>query len=214
MLDSDQPEILSNLVAKLVKNAYHELESRDIRTSWAKLNSYAEVRWRDDRSPITIKCDESVADWHDAALTGLLAHELSHPAQRFHNASEYQTDTDVIMRGLGVYLAFERVSTGRYDDHLVNRRRDRYLGYETIRRQINDFKKKQLDKLMEQRMLKPHKPKLAYDSVVVDDYLSIGGFVFEGVTISQDTDIKYVIRDSITYIYADDRLIGQLNVEL
>lgn len=210
----NQLDILTNLVGRLVNHAYQELKGRSIRISWEKLNSYAEVRWRDENSPIIIKCDKSVSEWHDAAQTGLIAHELSHPAQRYHNIGEYQTDMDVIRRRLGIYLAFERVTTGRYNDNLVNRGRDRYLGYETIRKQISDFEKMQLDKLMEHRMLKPSKPKLAHDSVIVDNYLSIGGYVFKNAKISSDTDIKFIIRDSRTYIYADDILVGQLDVEL
>lgn len=214
MPNSNQSAILSDLVIRLVNHAYQNLKGRDIRTFLAKLNSYAEVRWQDEKSPIIIKCDTSVTSWHDAALTGLLAHELSHPAQRFHSISEYQTDTDVIERGLGVYLAFERVTTGRYNDIPVNKGRDRYLGYESIRSRMSDRERKQLDKLMEQRMLKPCRPKLAYDSVIVENYLSIGGHIFEGVNISPEADIKFIIRDSRTYIYADDTLIGQLDEEL
>ena len=97
-----QPEILTNLVDRLVHYAYQELRSRDITINWAKLDSFAEVRWSDKKNPITIRCDRSVNDWHEAAITGLLAHELCHPAQRVRNSNESQTDIDVIKRGLGV----------------------------------------------------------------------------------------------------------------
>jgi hypothetical protein len=214
----NQSDILTNLVDRLVHHAYQELTSMDFRVSWAKLHSYAEVHWSDEKNPIIIKCDSSVTDWHDAAITGLLAHELSHPAQESHRIGENQTDNDVIRRGLGVFLAFERAISGRYNDNIVNRGRDRYLGYESIRGQLDHYQKKQLDRLMEWRRVKAIEPKLVHDSVIVTRsgglVLSIGGYIFKNASISPQADIKFVIRDSRTYVYADDTLIGQLDAEL
>jgi hypothetical protein len=208
-------EILRNLINRLVTHAYHELKERDIEVAWTKLHSYAEIRWSDTKSPISVKCDNSVVDWHEAAITGLLAHELSHPALKAHSISEKQTDMDVIGRGLGAYLGFERVTSGRYGDVIINKGRDRYLGYESIREQLDKYQKIQLDRLMESVRIKPQKCKLIHDSLIVNhpdrSFVSIGGYIFSSENIAPDADIKLVIRHSRTYIYADELLIGQLD---
>ena len=218
MFYEGKPDILNNLLDRLITHVYRELKGREVKVGWAKLHSYAEIRWSDDKSPISIKCDKSVADWHEAAITGLLAHELSHPALKSNNTSEKQTDMDVIHRRLGIYLGFERVTSGRYDDNIINNGRDRYLGYKAIREQLDDYQKIQLDRLMELVRIKPQKHKLVHDSLIVSQpeksLVSIGGYIFTGENIAQDADIKLVIRQSRTYIYADELLIGQLDAEL
>jgi hypothetical protein len=216
MPSDNKSGMLSNLLTKLIDYTYQDLKDKDIMIHWAKLHSYAEVRWDEENLSIEISCDESVKGWHEAAVIGLLAHELSHPARR--GISESQTDFDVINRGLGVYLAFERVISGRYNDTIINRGKDRYLGYVTIRKEMEDFQMKQLDKLMEWRRIKPVEQKLVHDSIIINRadrlVLSVGEDIFKDVDISPNADIKLIIRDSKTYIYADDVLISQLDVEL
>lgn len=211
-------EVLTNLIDRLVTHAYHELKGRDVKVAWAELHSYAEIRWSDAKSPISIKCDNSVVDWHEAAITGLLAHELSHPALRSHNITEKQTDMDVIGRGLGVYLGFERVTSDRYGDVIIKNGRDRYLGYESIRKQLDKYQKTQLDRLMEFVRIKPQECKLIHDSLIVNypnrSLVSVGGHIFSSENIAPDADIKLVIRHSRTYIYADELLVGQIDAEL
>jgi len=54
----------------------------------------------------------------------------------------------VIARGLGCFLAIERAFTRKYADHIIGNGKDRYLGYESIRKLLTSGQVTQLDILM------------------------------------------------------------------
>ena len=90
---------LNDLIRTLVSFGYPELQKRQVVASWGRTSNYAQVRWSDDDNEINIRINKNVRMWHQAGLTGLLSHELSHPAQSGSGIKEKRTDEDVITRG-------------------------------------------------------------------------------------------------------------------
>ncbi|MHA2424783.1 MAG: hypothetical protein ACXAEF_08350 [Candidatus Thorarchaeota archaeon] len=131
----------------LVKNAYEDLSHKEIKAKWGRTSAFATVTMN-KTGPIKIQCNRITREWPEPALIGLLSHELSHIIIGDIRDSERLTDIDVIERGLGVYLAVERIIADKYADHVVTRGRDRYLGYGTIREDLTSHEIKQLDKLL------------------------------------------------------------------
>ena len=82
------------------------------------------------------------------ALYGLLSHELSHIALGVNLHSEFQADRDVIERGLGPYLAIERLFTNKHSDYILREGEDKYLGFISIRKLLSPDEVHQLDTLI------------------------------------------------------------------
>ncbi|MHA2024924.1 MAG: hypothetical protein ACW98U_03390 [Candidatus Thorarchaeota archaeon] len=208
---------LKKVTKTLVSVAYPELQKNEIVTSWGKTSSFGQVRWSDDDDTIQIKLNKSVKSWHQAGIIGLLSHELSHPSQKDSGFKERKTDEDVISRGLGPYLAVERVIAGKYEDHIIQRGKDRYLGYRSIRKLLTEIEVKNLDVLMSNLNLKPvkasHRHSFSHDSILYEkDGISTIVIDGENFVIPQgmiDPDIKIVHRDGFVLVYADEEIIGQ-----
>ena len=208
---------LKSLTKILVSVAYPELQKNDIITSWGQISSYGQVRWSADDNTIQIRVNKDIGTWHQAGIIGLLSHELSHPSQKGSGLKEHKTDEDVISRGLGLYLAVERLIAGKYEDHIIQRGKDRYLGYRSVRNLLTPIEIKSLDLLMSNLKLKPartsHRNSFSHDSIVYEKD-GISTIAIDGVTfvIPQgliDPDIKIVHRDGIVSVYADEKIIGQ-----
>jgi hypothetical protein len=213
-----QPINVNELIRSLVSVAYPELQDKEIVASWGRISSFGQVRWSDDDEIIRVRLNKSVQSWHHAGITGLLSHELSHPSQNGLGLQEMSTDEDVVSRGLGPYLAVERSLTGIYEDHVIYRGKDRYLGYRTIRNLLTQREVRDLDVLMSDMNLKPaHQSLVSHDSVLreVDGRTTIvvDGFQFLLQAGVQDPDIKLVDRDGHVYVYSDETLIGQYQVD-
>jgi len=213
----DSSADINQLTKTLVSLAYPELQKRDIVVSWGKTSSFGQVRWSDNDNEIRIRLNKSVKRWHPAGITGLLSHELSHPSQKGTGLKEWETDEDVITRGLGPYLAVERLLTGKYDDHMIKSGKDRYLGYRSIRESLTPIEDKNLDILMHELGLKPtpmvHDAWLSHDSVIYEREGAVSIVVDGERFILPDgliePDIKTVNRDGIVSVYADEILIGE-----
>lgn len=201
-------------VSNLVQYAYPELIGRHLRARWSKLSSFAEIRWGKPGEEVSVVCDRTAKRWHESALVGLLSHELSHPCVSAGKRAEERTDTDAIERGLGVYLAAERISTGRYRDQLVGRTRDRYLGYQTIRQRLTRHETTQLDRLLDTLRIVPSKSVLSpsqtiHDTAIGGGQAHVGGYVFQGVCIRPESSVKLLVRDDSVFLYVDDELVGE-----
>ena len=201
----------------LVSLVYPELQRKEVVVSWGRTSSYGQVRWSDDDNKIRIRLNKSIQVWHQAGITGLLSHELSHPSQKGSGLKEWKTDEDVIMRGLGPYLAVERLLTGKYEDHVIQNGKDRYFGYRQIRQALTPVETKHLDRLLADLNLKPTRviqhSWVSHDSVIHEregvTSIIVEGQQFllpEGLT---EPDIKTVNREGIVSVYADEILIGQ-----
>ena len=208
---------INELIRTLVSFAYPELQKRQVVASWGRTSNYAQVRWSDDDNEIKIRINKNVRRWHQAGITGLLSHELSHPAQSGSGFKEKRTDEDVIARGLGSYLAVERILAGKYEDHIISRGKDRYLGYRTIRNLLTSQEIQNLDILMSKMKLKPvqhtNPTMFSHDSALFEKggetMISIDGNQFTLPDGLQDPDIKMVNRDGLVMVYADEILVGQ-----
>jgi len=209
------------LIENLVSFAYPELQQSSISISWGKTSSYAQIQWNRSKDNISIKISNDVKIWHEAGIIGLISHELSHPTQKGRVLSEFKTDNDVISRGLGPYLAIERLFAGKYIDHRIINGRDRYLGYRSIRNQLTNLETQQLDTLLSRIQLAPAKPHIpiwqSHDTVIINDEhrsnITIEGHQFLLPNNVHDPDIKLVERNNITLIYADDILVGEYPVK-
>ena len=134
---------------------------------------------------------------------------------------EASTDLDVIDRGLGVYLATERVTTGRYKDQTTHRGRDRYYGYRSIRQRLTRQETAQLDRLLNDLRIMPSISSdggmgRIHDIAVVENergQMSVGGYLFRGLQIPSSSGVKLVIRDDVAYLYVNDQIVGQSNLE-
>lgn len=190
--------------------------------SWGKTSCFAQIRWDDAKEQISIRFNKSAKTWHEAGIIGLVSHELSHPAQKGSGLSEFKTDEDAISRGFGPYLAIERLYTGKFEDHLIHRGKDRYLGYRSIRAQLSQLECQQLDVLLSKIGLIPAKPSspitLSHDVTIVDKKtrttLTVEGHTFLIPENIRDPDIKLVERDLVTYVYADNILLGEFQEEI
>lgn len=211
-------EILE-IISSLVKYAYLELESKRFITKVAKIKSYACISWEHNHDVVRVTCNEIVNGWHEAALIGLLSHELSHPASMKMGHREESTDLDVINRGLGPYLALERIITNKYSDHFIKSGRDKYLGYKSIRKLLDAQELIQLDRLLSELRLTAKESTPTLD--LVHDYHVMktnDEFVTNSDMISQyqenqdeTSELKFVIRDNTTHIYLDEVLVGKFS---
>ncbi|MFX1483753.1 MAG: hypothetical protein ACFFCP_11275 [Promethearchaeota archaeon] len=203
------------LCKSIVSLAYLELLQREVSVSWRKMSSFAEVHWMHDDSEIKIGVNHCVKKWHQSGKIGLLSHELSHPSLGGTGFTEKRTDLDVIRRGLGTYLAVERLLSGKYDDHIIGKK-DRYLGYRTIRKHLTSYELQQLDQLMSSMRLKPISTKaslVSHDTVLFGNKgkseVYIEGHKFLIPDTMEDPDIKIVSRQGSVLVYADEVIIGE-----
>ncbi len=208
------------LSEKLVRLAYPELQESTITAKWGRTTSFAQIWWDKSTDKISIRVNSDVQEWHDAAVTGLISHELSHPALKERGMSELQTDKDVLSRGLGLYLAVERLFAGKYDDHIICSGRDRYLGYESIRLNLTKIETQQLDTVLCKIGIIPTRPtdpiKINHDIMILDNEYRTS-IIVEGhqIIIPQDmsdADIKLVERDGTMYVYANEILVASLPI--
>ena len=220
---TELPEVpdISTMVEVLILSAYTELQKSNMSVSWGKTSSFAQIQWGVSKDEISIRVNNNVKTWHEAGITGLLSHELSHPAQRGGGLSELKTDRDAISRGFGPYLAIERLFAGKYEDHVIRRGKDRYLGYRSIRAQLTHLESQQLDTLLSEIALVPTKHPspitMIHDIAMFDKEskttLTIEGHQFLLPQGIQNPDIKLVERNYITYVYADEILVGEFSEE-
>ena len=207
-----QEDELNKTVQKLVDTAYPELQDSQVRASYGRTSAFASVMWEPQLESVTALCNPVVKRWHDAAVTGLIAHELSHPAQPGDRGSEEKTDLDVIGRGLGVYLAVERILAGKYEDHHIKRRADRYLGYRTIRRHLSSTETVQLDRLLREMRLIPAQHRgtqlAVHDVTRIDrrnkSYLTIDGTEIVVKRLSHSSMIDVLLEDGQRVVLIDN----------
>ncbi len=211
---------ISALSERLVRLAYPELRKSSITVTWGRTSSFAQIWWDKSSDKISIRVNRDVKLWHDAAVTGLISHELSHPTLKDGGMRELQTDRDVLSRGLGLYLAIERLFAGKYDDHIICSGRDRYLGYESIRLKLTNLETQQLDTLLFKIGLIPTRPsdqsKISHDIMILDNEYRTS-MIVEGhqIILPQDmsnADIKLVERDGTMYVYANEILVANLPI--
>jgi hypothetical protein len=212
-----EPDLIFHM-SNLVQYAYPELSGLHLRATWGKLSSLAEIRWGNPREQISLSCDKTAKRWHESALVGLLSHELSHPCVSAGQRAEERTDADAIERGLGVYLAAERISTGRYLDQLVGRGRDRYLGYQSIRHRLTQHETRELDRLLDSMRIVSSistvsSAQTIHDTAICGDRVLVGGYVFQGVSIQPESSAKLLVRDESVFLYVDDELAGETQTD-
>ncbi len=204
---------LADYIKLLVENAYREIEHREIKVEWGRLKSFAIVTMN-QVGPIMIKCNSVARAWPEPALLGLLSHELSHVIVGDIPNTEKQTDLDVIKRGLGVYLAVERVIVNKYSDHIIGKGKDRYLGYNSIRSLLTSHQIQQLDLLMSDLgMIQSTTDMLLHDFAVLHDK-DTSRVLIEGHSINIDAadlmdDIKIIIGDETVQILLNESVIGE-----
>jgi hypothetical protein len=216
-----KPPDITTLLENLVSLAYPELRQASIDISWGKTSSFAQIQWDKSINNVSIRINKNVKSWHDAGITGLISHELSHPMQKGRKPSELKTDGDAISRGLGPYLAVERLFAGKYDDHVISSGRDRYLGYRSIRIQLTKLEAQQLDLLLSGIGLAPvNTPSLiqsSHDTIIFDNerrtILTIEGHQFILLTPTINPDVKLAERNHVTFVYVDETLVGQFSLE-
>jgi hypothetical protein len=136
-----------DFIFTLMSKEYSDIKDRNVNVVWGRTEANAVIIWSQNKLDI-IRCNVAVRDWPEPVLIGLLSHELSHIALGADLHSELQADKDVIARGLGLYLAIERVFTNKHTDHILGKGDDRYLGYESIRKLLTSGQVAQLDILM------------------------------------------------------------------
>jgi hypothetical protein len=207
------PEIIDILVS----SAFPELGDSKIHFTLGRVSSFAQIQWDRTRDEISINVNQEVKKWHEAALIGLISHELSHPVQKGRRLSERETDKESISRGLGPYLATERLFAGKYEDHRIQRGRDKYLGYRSIRAELTQIETQQLDLLIKEIGLVPTKSesrKLMNHDIAVyrkgdNTTLLIGGQRFSISQRMNNPDVKLLERNGIVYVYANEVLVGE-----
>ena len=145
--DYIQSRKFEDYIYTLMSTAYPDIKDRNVRVEWGRIGANAVIIWSQNKSDI-IRCDRAVQNWPVPALYGLLSHELSHIALGVNLHSEFQADRDVIERGLGPYLAIERLFTNKHTDHILREGEDRYLGFMSIRKLLSPDEVHQLDTLI------------------------------------------------------------------
>ncbi|MHA2082894.1 MAG: hypothetical protein ACXABD_04010 [Candidatus Thorarchaeota archaeon] len=210
--------IIMDLVSNVVNYAYPELRTCDFVVDWRRMSSFAVIRWENLEKRISISLDKSIAAWPEPAMFGLLSHELSHPANRRGGFSEEETDLDVIDRGLGPYLAIERIFAGKYLDHMVRKQRDKYLGYASIRDLLTSDESNQLNRLLRYLRLRPPTKDDHLEGRIHDTYIQqnsntativVAGRKFDLDSYSTNPDVKLIIRNDIVSVYVDEVLVGE-----
>lgn len=210
-------KILPDLVQQLVSEAYPELQDQDIIAKWGRTASFAIVTWTPNERGIGIICHQKTKKWHEAALIGLLAHELSHPVKYGTINSEEVIDLDVIERGLGPFLAVERAVTGKYEDYRIHSGRDRYLGYRTIRTYLTDEELQQLELLLRDMRLVPmakNRMPLEFHELAISKTDTCTEIIADGHTFLVDfevveSEIKVTSKGGQVYIFLNGREIGK-----
>jgi len=210
---------LLKLVTRLVDTAYPELNQSKIRIKWGRSCSFASISWTQDFKVVNIKCSNETRTWHESALTGLLAHELSHPARQNKHQLEYSTDLDAIERGLGPYLGVERLFAGKYDDYVILKGKDRYLGYRSIRQLLNEEELKHLDALLTQLRLIPSKKRMQkqvhHDIIIIhsetNTIIQVEGHKFKISTLKDNVEVRTILKDNTIHVMIDDEEVGYFN---
>jgi len=146
IIRSDPPD-MSLLVERLIKYAYPELRTRDFIILWRNINAIADITWAKWGGEVRIRLHPIVKSFNDPMLIGTFAHELSHVALKENNSDEWETDFDVVKRGLGPYLAIERASTGIYYDQPARGKSKPYMGFYTIMGLLSEDSKKNTERL-------------------------------------------------------------------
>jgi len=208
---------LSSLVTRLVEVAYPELDRNQIAIGWKRIASFATISWNQGLNDIKIKCSNETKKWHESALIGLLAHELSHPAQKVKSQSEQSTDLDVIERGLGLYLGVERLFAGKYEDYIIQKGKDRYLGYRSIRSHLTDTELKYLDILLTQLRIVPsmmiNKSTRHHDIVIMhsstNTIINIDGNKLE-LPLLDNPDIRVLKKGQSFHIFVNGEDFGTI----
>ncbi|MHA2361509.1 MAG: hypothetical protein ACXAB6_06230, partial [Candidatus Thorarchaeota archaeon] len=209
---------IMDLVSNVVTYAYPELRNCDFVVNWRKMSSFAIIRWEYLAKRISISLDKSVMAWPEPAMFGLISHELSHPGNRRGGLSEEETDLDAIDRGLGPYLAIERIFAGKYLDHIVSKKRDKYLGYASIRDLLTSDESNQLNKLLRYlRLCHPtkdhHLKGRIHDTYIQQNSdtatIVVAGRRFNLDSYSKDSDVKLIVRNNIVSVYLDEELVGE-----
>lgn len=149
-----QEKTLQQYIDNIVDIAYPELRLLRIRGIWKRINALAQVTLSRGIS-FEILCSIKIKPWPEPALYGLLGHELSHIVLRNQANAEQNADLDVIARGMGPYLAVERIFASKYLDHVLQSRQDRYIGYNQIRKLLTHHELVQLNMLVEELGLTP-----------------------------------------------------------
>ncbi len=207
---------LPDYLSDIIHYSFPELAGQSYSISWKKIPSFAHVIIGQDGS-FQIQCDNVTRSWAEPAMIGLLAHELCHVSLRNKRSGECETDECVIARGLGPYLAVERIYAGKYNDHIVQSGSDRYIGYSTIRKKLEKFELTQLDKLLSDLKLIPSETKKI--NRVHDSSLQqkghLGSIIVDGIhyttgEIPVSADVSIVLREEVIEIYVDDRLFQTL----
>lgn len=212
----DREKKLHALIQQLIDVAYPELDGSKIISRWRKMTCFASVCWSPDREKITVTCNHETKKWHEAAMLGLLSHELSHPIGGAIDRAECSTDIDVIERGLGPYLAVERAMTGKYEDYIISHGKDMYLGYRSIRSHLNEEELVQLDALLVEMRLIPQTKKdqqlIHHDLAILKtngtSEISIDGHIFSVEGEIDDAQIKIITKGSISHVYHKGHEIG------
>ena len=205
------------LADNLVFYAYPEFIKSNLLVTWGRTSSFAQIRWDETKVKISIRVNNDVKTWHESGILGLISHELSHPAQARGGRSELTTDRDSIRRGLGPYLAIERLYTGKYEDHVIRRGKDRYLGYKSIRSQLTELEVQQVDSLLSEVGIIPSRQmyvrKTTHDTLIHEEpkraIVIVEGHRFILPPTIKEPDIRIVERNSTTYVYADEVLVGE-----
>lgn len=200
-------------ITRIIRYAYPELVSYRVRTRWARMNAYGMVRWNSGLREIDLKMDYEVRHWHDAQVTGLLAHEFSHVVLG-GGRTESSVDGDVIKRGLGVYLAIERLLSGCHEDHIIKRGADRYLSYRSIRERLDSEHLQQLDQLLYHLRAYPriNRPRLTRD-VCIQEYgnlskVMVSGHVFILNALASDARIELIEDNGTVVLLVDDEVVS------
>ncbi len=208
-------QTLDEYIHVLKKHAYSDIEDSTVIIEWGQTQAYAIVVWSHGK-PALVRCSRIIRKWAEPAILGLLSHELSHIALGANSHNELQTDKDVISRGLGPYLAIERVFTNKYSDHLIKRGRDRYLGYDSIRLSLTEHETSQLDALMADIGIAPSrrlKESILHDYAFHEkenaSHLMINGHLCPYDTKLSNADIKIVVRKSSIQVLSEDMIIGE-----
>ena len=210
---------LPDLVTRIVESAYPELNSSQIRINWEQTSSFATVSWTQDFKDIRIKCSNGTRNWHEAVLTGLLAHELSHPAQLKKKQSERSTDLDAVERGFGPFLGVERLFAGKYEDHIIKKGKDRYLGYRSIQQLLTSSELINLDTLLAQLKLIPgtrvEQKEMYHDIVIMhsttNTTIKIDGHEFEIQSGKEDPKITLLQKGKFIHVIIDGDDVGSFD---
>jgi hypothetical protein len=212
---------IRTLTDNLVFHAYPELIKSELLVSWGKTSSFALIHWDNTKQRISIRINDDVKTWHESGVLGLISHELSHPAQIRGGRSELKTDRDSIRRGLGPYLAIERIFAGKHEDHVIRGGEDRYLGYKSIRAQLTELEVQHLDALLSELGIIPTRQKevrrTTHDTLIhgkqKETTVIVEGHRFVLSPETKEPDIRIIERNSIVYIYADEVIVGEFHTE-